>query len=201
RNKWLRDNLAGEAAGGEYLFEALTEQLASLGILVWEERRQLCGILDPHINEFYQTLSSKAEEIIFSYTRDMGKEDFLKVLKEKHVAERASGNTLVGPHRDDVELIMQGHSIRNFGSQGQCRSVALAMKFAAAEIIEIYSNAKPVLLLDDVFAELDCSRREAIAKIVKQKENQTFAATPSTEDLPFKGDSCIEISSNGSLYS
>jgi DNA replication and repair protein RecF len=193
RNKWLRDNLAGEATGGEYLFEALTEQLASLAVLVWEERRRLCCVLEPHINDFYQTLCSKTEEIKFSYTRAMEKEEFLKVLKEKFAAERASGNTLAGPHRDDVELLIQEHSARNFGSQGQCRSISLAMKFAAAEIIETYSDAKPILLLDDVFAELDHSRREAVAKIVKQKEVQTFAATPSTDDLPFKGDTLYPI--------
>jgi DNA replication and repair protein RecF len=196
RNRWLKDNLNASAVGGEYLFEVLTEQLASLAVLVWEERKWLCEILKPHINSFYQTLSNKTEEIKFSYERAMAKEDFLKILKEKFDAERASGITLAGPHRDDVELLMQGHSIRDFGSQGQCRSTALAMKFAAAEIIECYSNAKPILLLDDVFAELDHSRRAAVAKIVKQKEYQTFAATPSKEDLPFKGDSHITLAEN-----
>jgi DNA replication and repair protein RecF len=193
RNRWLKDNLNADAVGGEYLFEALTEQLASLAILVWEERKWLCELLRPHINNFYQILSNKTEEIEFSYTRAMGKEDFLKILEEKFKAERASGTTLAGPHRDDIELLMQEHSMRDFGSQGQCRSIALAMKFAAAEIIESYSNVKPILLLDDIFAELDNSRRGAVAKIVKQKEYQTFAATPNKEDLPFEGDSHLAV--------
>jgi len=188
RNRWLKDNLNASAVGGEYLFEALTEQLAALAVLVWEERKWLCELLKPHINNFYQTLCDKTEEIEFSYTRAMGKEDFLKILAEKSSAERASGATLAGPHRDDIELLMQGRPMRDFGSQGQCRSIALAMKFAAAEIIESHYRAKPILLLDDIFAELDHSRRGAVAKIVKQKEYQTFAATPSKEDLPFDGD-------------
>ncbi len=191
RNRWLKDNLEGNAAGGEYLFEALTEQLATLAELVWEERKELCEILEPHINNFYQVLCNKSEEIKFSYARALSKEDFLKKLGEKFNAERVAGATLAGPHRDDIELFLQGHSMRDFGSQGQCRSIALAMKFAAAEIIESHSGTKPILLLDDVFAELDHSRREAIAKIVKQKECQTFAATPSAEDLPFQGDTLI----------
>ncbi|MDR1829651.1 MAG: DNA replication and repair protein RecF [Candidatus Fibromonas sp.] len=200
RNRWLKDNLEGNAAGGEYLFEALTEQLASLAVLVWEERKELCGILEPHINNFYQILCNKSEEIKFSYARALSREDFLKSLKEKFNAERAAGATLAGPHRDDIELFLQGHSMRDFGSQGQCRSIALAMKFAAAEIIENHSGTKPILLLDDVFAELDHSRREAVAKIVKQKECQTFAATPSKEDLPFQGDSCLDIGEGSVMF-
>ena len=194
RNRWLKDNLNADAAGGEYLFEALTEQLASLAVLIWAERKWLCEILKPHINNFYQTLSNNSEGIDFSYTRALHKEDFLKILREKFNAERAAGTTLSGPHRDDIELLLQGHSIRDFGSQGQCRSLALAMKFAAAEVIESYSGTKPILLLDDVFAELDYSRRAAVAKIVREKECQTFAATPSKEDLPFEGDFCLDIS-------
>jgi len=195
RNRWLKDNLEGSAVGGEYLFEALTEQLASLAVLVWEERGFLCKILEPNVNNFYQILSENAEEVKFSYTRAMDKENFLKNLSEKFNAERAAGTTLIGPHRDDIELLMQGHSMRDFGSQGQCRSIALSMKFASAEIIENYSGTSPILLLDDVFAELDRSRREALAKIVRQKNSQTFAATPSLEDLPFKGDFYLDIES------
>ncbi|MCL2281735.1 MAG: DNA replication and repair protein RecF [Fibromonadales bacterium] len=188
RNRWLKYFYDGD----EYLFETLTDQLATLAVMIWQERKELCEILEPHINNFYQTLCNKSEEIKFTYARAQSKEDFLKVLKEKYSAERSSGTTLAGPHRDDVELLISGHSMRDFGSQGQCRSIALSMKFAAAEIIEAHSGAKPILLLDDIFAELDNSRREAVAKIVKQKQCQTFAATPSAQDLPFQGDSLIK---------
>jgi DNA replication and repair protein RecF len=190
RNRWLKDNLSGNAAGGMQLLEALTEQLASLAVLVWKERRELCEILEPNIRNYYQALSQNSETINFSYTRAMGKEEFLKLLCEKMKADTASGMTLSGPHRDDIELSMQGHSMRDFASQGQCRSIALAMKFAAAELIENHSG-KPILLLDDIFAELDSRRREAVAQIVRQKGCQTFAATPNESDLPFKGDAVI----------
>jgi len=194
RNRWLKDNLDGNTVGGEYLFEALTEQLSTLAVMVWQERKTICEILEPHINNFYQTLCNKSEEIKFTYARALTKEDFLNVLKEKFTAERSSGTTLAGPHRDDIELLISGHSMRDFGSQGQCRSIALSMKFASAEIIENHTGTKPILLLDDVFAELDTFRREAVAKIVKQKELQTFAATPSADDLPFQGDALIPSS-------
>ncbi|MCL2261089.1 MAG: DNA replication and repair protein RecF [Fibromonadales bacterium] len=193
RNRLLKD-IADTGTTNEYLFEALTEQLSTLAVMVWQERKAICEILEPHINNFYQTLCNKSEEIKFTYARALTKEDFLNVLKEKFNAERASGTTLAGPHRDDIELLISGHSMRDFGSQGQCRSIALSMKFAAAEIIENHTGTKPILLLDDVFAELDTSRREAVAKIVKQKDLQTFAATPSAADLPFQGDALIPSS-------
>jgi len=192
RNRWLKDNLSGNAAGGDYMFDALTEQLASLAVSVWKERRELCEILEPGIKNYYQILSKDTESVNFLYTRAMGKEEFLKVLYEKKAADTASTVTLCGPHRDDVELLMQEHSARDFASQGQCRSIALAMKFAAAELIETHFG-KPILLLDDIFAELDSSRRSAVAQIVRQKGCQTFAATPSIDDLPFAGDAWVEL--------
>ena len=192
RNRWLKDNLSGNAAGGDYMFDALTEQLASLAVSVWKERRELCEILEPEIKNYYQVLSKNSESVKFSYTRAMGKEEFLKILYEKKTADMASAVTLCGPHRDDIELLMQGHLARDFASQGQCRSIALAMKFAATKLIENHFG-KPILLLDDIFAELDSSRRSAVAEIVRQKGCQTFAATPSVSDLPFAGDAWIEL--------
>lgn len=194
RNRWLKDSSLGEAAGGDYLFETLTEQLASLAVLVWKERKELCEILEPCIRNYYHILSANSESMSFSYTKALGKEEYLKVLYEKKSTDTAAGITTRGPHRDDVELFVQGHLARDFASQGQCRSIVLAMKFAAAEIIEKHS-AKPILLLDDIFAELDSNRREAVAQIVRQKGCQTFAATPNIKDLPFKGDAELHFHS------
>ncbi|MDR0517501.1 MAG: DNA replication and repair protein RecF [Fibromonadaceae bacterium] len=201
RNRWLKDNLSGNAAGTECMLEILTEQLADLAVLVWKERKQLCSLLEPSIANFYQMLSGYSETINFSYSKAMEKMDFLKVLSEKSAAEKASATTLAGPHRDDIDILMKEHLMRDFASQGQCRSVALAMKFSAAELIEGNSGIKPILLLDDVFAELDNSRRDAVAQIVKQKGCQTFAATPSIKDLPFDGDHCVNISPCGEVFS
>ena len=83
--------------------------------------------------------------------------------------------------------------MRSVGSQGQCRSAAIAMRFAAVDVAARYLT-KPVLLLDDIFAELDVDRRGAVASLIREKDCQVLIATPQVEELPFKADSEISLS-------
>ena len=100
--------------------------------------------------------------------------------------------TLVGPHRDDLDLCASGYGMRSVGSQGQCRSAAIAMRFAAVDVAARYVH-KPILLLDDVFAELDVNRREAVASLIREKDCQVLIATPQAEELPFKADTRLSM--------
>ena len=117
---------------------------------------------------------------------------FANKLRNREVAERALGMTLVGPHRDDLDLCASGYGMRSVGSQGQCRSAAIAMRFAAVDVAARYVH-KPILLLDDVFAELDVNRRDAVATLIREKDCQVLIATPQAEELPFKADSQIKL--------
>ena len=83
-------------------------------------------------------------------------------LKESRKEDMFSGVTSCGPHRDDIEFKINGISARNFGSQGQKRSVALAVKLAEAEVIRKKTGECPVILLDDVMSELDKTRQNFI---------------------------------------
>ncbi len=107
-------------------------------------------------------------------------------------AERSLGMTMAGPHRDDLALCIGGYEMRSVGSQGQCRSAALAMRFAAVDVASRYLS-KPILLLDDIFAELDINRRNAVAKLIREKQCQVVIATPQKEDLPFTADAEIKL--------
>lgn len=109
----------------------------------------------------------------------------------EHV-ERIQGMTMAGPHRDDLALCIGGYEMRSVGSQGQCRSAALAMRFAAVDVAARYLS-KPILLLDDIFAELDVNRRNAVAKLIREKQCQVVIATPQKEDLPFTADAEIQL--------
>jgi DNA replication and repair protein RecF len=99
---------------------------------------------------------------------------------------------LAGPHRDDLSLELKAHELRGTGSQGQCRSTALALRLAAIDSTASHSIS-PILLLDDVFAELDPNRRTALAEIVRGKQCQTFTATPHENDLPFQGEALVRV--------
>ena len=83
-------------------------------------------------------------------------------------------------------------TVRDFASQGQKRSVALALKLAAARLLEEASGLPPVLLLDDVFAELDRGRRERFGTLIAGR-GQVFIATPRREDLPFAVDQVFHL--------
>lgn len=109
----------------------------------------------------------------------------------EHV-ERIQGMTMAGPHRDDLGVCIGGYEMRSVGSQGQCRSAALAMRFAAVDVASRYLS-KPILLLDDIFAELDVHRRDAVATLIREKQCQVVIATPQIEDLPFTADAEIQL--------
>lgn len=103
-------------------------------------------------------------------------------LRERRLAERARGMTLVGPHRDDLELLLDGRDLRRFGSQGQSRAAAVALKMAQAEFIAERRGERPIVVLDDVFAEFDQARAEALWATVCTR-HQTFLAMPRRGDL------------------
>jgi len=99
--------------------------------------------------------------------------------------DRQRGTTTVGPHRDDVRIVLDGHPVREFGSTGQQRSVAIALKFLELLTLERSREAPPALLLDDVFAELDRERqRRLAARLGRTGERQVFLSSPRMDELP-----------------
>lgn len=123
-------------------------------------------------------------------SEDVLRNAFARKLADLEFVEKMQGVTMAGPHRDDLSLCISGYEMRSVGSQGQCRSGAVAMRFAAVDVAAHYL-CKPVLLLDDIFAELDVNRRDAVASLIREKSCQVLIATPQVEDLPFESD--VEI--------
>lgn len=126
-------------------------------------------------------------------SEEMLKNAFAEKLAGLEFVEKLQGITMSGPHKDDLALCASGYEMRSVGSQGQCRSAAIAMRFAAVDVAARYLT-KPVLLLDDIFAELDVDRRGAVASLIREKDCQVLIATPQVEELPFKADTTIEMS-------
>lgn len=119
---------------------------------------------------------------------------FRQKLRERRVAERVRRLNLVGPHRDDLELEIGARDLRRYGSQGQCRTVAIALKMAQAETIRVRRDDRPIVVLDDVFAELDESRARALWDVVC-RNHQTFLAVPRESDMAFgQGDVLFRVS-------
>lgn len=197
RNRWLKDNREGRATGGEALFGVLTTQLISLSTSLWQERLALCAEIAPGIERYHHSLSDGKDSLEAQYQSFFQEgtpleELYAARLHAQRDAERRVGSTLSGPHRDDLALRLHGRELRSIGSQGQCRCAALALRLSAVDLACAHS-LPPVLLLDDIFAELDPSRRAAVAQVIGSKQCQTFVATPRAADLPFTGDAALTV--------
>ncbi len=111
-------------------------------------------------------------------------EQFRAALAARRSAELERGLTLVGPHRDDLVLQVRGLPVRGYASHGESWSVALALRLASAELLRAESRlGDPVLILDDVFAELDAGRRTRLAELASGFE-QVIVTAAVEEDVP-----------------
>lgn len=151
------------------MLEIIDEKTAFGGEIITEERVKYIKRLSPFVKDIYNGLSGGREEIGFSYTAKniSGGETLRDALKRQQKEDIMTGATSVGPHRDDIDIKINGASARMFGSQGQQRSCALAMKLAEASVISAEKNEQPIMLLDDVMSELDESRQDYILNHIK----------------------------------
>jgi DNA replication and repair protein RecF len=201
RNAVLRWNLTEAETA---LLDAYEETLAEAGADIMKRRLDWVGKLAPKASEIYREIGappgekSEALELRMTGSRETPedlvslRENLLARLREKRVQDRENGLTSVGPHRDDLLTFLDGKTVRDFASQGQKRSVALALKLAAARLLEEASGLPPILILDDVFAELDPGRRERFGALITGR-GQAFIATPRREDLPFAVDNEVRM--------
>ena len=197
RNEWLHNYKLGQKES-EAVFTVLSEQLAQLASQIWQERFALFEKLAFAIPKYYSILSGGNDFIFCKYkssvsfkTEDFNSE-FLFFLEQRKEYERRLGVTLAGPHKDDFILSIKDHELKAIGSQGQCRSAAIAMRLSALNSAKETKNS-PILLLDDILAELDSERQKAVSSVIKEKEAQVFIATPHLRDIPFTPDDCIHL--------
>lgn len=185
---------------GSDVLEAYDAPLIEHGARITALRRRALSELAPLASENYRFISDAGEELSLGLSgsvSDAGdeaewKEAFRRKLASLRVAERETGQTLTGPHREDLAIDLAGRPARDFGSQGQKRSVALSLKLASASLLEAKRGQAPILLLDDVFAELDETRRRRIGDRVREK-GQVFIANPRAADLPFEPEKTLHI--------
>lgn len=145
-------------------------RLAVLGASVIRMRINYVERLSQSAKKYHMGISESMEDLDINYSCVVPKEyfdsgikirDFLsEKIRNNRKEDIKDGYTSTGPHRDDLEILINGENVRNFGSQGQQRSCVLSMKIAEAELIKIATSQEPVVLLDDVLSELDSRRQE-----------------------------------------
>ena len=179
RNKIIKDFRYDSTVS--VMLDVFEEEIANNGLKIIKYRNRYIEILSEFIPALYNGLSGGKENLEIEYIKSFKGENLKEELKKSRTEDMYSTKTGVGPHRDDLEFKINGISARNYGSQGQKRSVALALKLAEAEVIKKNTGECPICLLDDVMSELDPNRQNFILNHIK--EMQTFLSCCDPENV------------------
>lgn len=184
----------GEDTSVRDTLEVWDRHLAAHGAQLMAARLALVDELNPEVEKAYQLLApaSRMASIRYRASIDVEHVDPLDIdaleqallaeLTAKRSAELERGVCLVGPHRDDLELRLGDQMAKGYASHGESWSMALSLRLASYELLRA-EGSDPVLLLDDVFAELDAARRRALAKVAESAE-QVLVTAAVAEDIP-----------------
>ena len=177
----------------EKYFEILTEHLVDKSIYIYKMRKKYVD----KINTYCKSISLKIlgnENFKINYINNFSQYDFndfnikniiINEFKKNNYKERKYKNTILGPHKDDFEFIYDDKNLKFYGSQGQQRLGILILKLSEIEIFNEYKNTKPILLLDDVFSELDNIKKNNLLFYI-DKDIQTIITTTELSNLDEK---------------
>lgn len=198
RNALLRAMAAPGANNTAGQLEVWDEQLAREGAAITEHRRWFTEILKEESSKNYTHISGSKEEMFEArYIGVLSDADKLydKMLDGLYKSRREDMRRCVthfGPHRDDLHLTIKGQDMKNFASQGQMRTAALAMRLSQLSVMKLETGEAPVLLLDDVMSELDPKRRALLLDRIEGV--QTFVTCTDRSDLSgAKAQAVVEV--------
>ena len=180
-----RNTLLKQFAPDPQSLDSFSDELVKLGDEITRQRRELIPKLSPLARLAYRRISNDAEELRLTYEPSV-KADFTVELAQARERERRFRSTLLGPHRDDLQFLLNEKSAAQFGSEGQKRTLAIALKMAQAEYLTGLHGSAPVLLIDDVMGELDAKRRSGLLPLLeraRETSGQVFM-TATEENWP-----------------
>jgi DNA replication and repair protein RecF len=200
RNSALR--LYAQGNTGLESVHAFDEELIRAGTAVVRFRSRAVAELEPLAAEVQSRLAGGSERLGLRYLSSLAQgkdpaplaqnldEDALShrfrlLLRERAREEQARGSTLTGPHRDDLEILLDGRPARLFASQGQQRCIALSLKLAEVQFLTRKLEESPVLLLDDVLSELDLDRQAHLLSLLDERV-QTFVSSTHARGLAYQ---------------
>ncbi|MDR0898079.1 MAG: DNA replication/repair protein RecF [Oscillospiraceae bacterium] len=183
RNGLLRQlGGAGASPALTDTLDAWDEQLAHFGGQIAQRRRVYMEHLSERARAIHAELSGGQEDLRLSYGTAVPNEaGLLAQLQSRRAEDLRRGSTGAGPHRDDFQILINGHEARAFASQGQQRTIALALKLSELDVMREALGEWPVLLLDDVMSELDAARRRML--VGRMEKVQTIITCTRLEDL------------------
>ena len=183
RNEYLKNY---EIVNKDYL-DVLTNKLIDLNIYIYNERKKYVETINKYLKDIYKDITGK-ENIILKYDSFMDNDDRNELEDKFNMVynnELFQKVTLLGIHKDDFSIFIDDVKINNYGSQGQHRIAILCLKLAEIKIYEEEYNKKPILLLDDIFSELDSTKKTNIIKFIKN-DLQVFITSTDLNNIDKK---------------
>ena len=202
RNVTLKEEFVDEG-----LLDIWDDYLIDSGTKVMTERKEIIEKLDSISHEIHNKITNGKEKLRIEYESDIKKGESIEqqksiikdVLKENRLKDIERRTTTKGPHTDDIRITIDGIDARKFGSQGQQRTAALALKLAELRIIKEETGEDAILLLDDVLSELDADRQNYLINSFKNNQIFISAAEISEKVLNKLPDGKIYNISNGKI--
>ena len=202
KNALLREARRRGQAPDRTLLDTWEEGLIATGARLIQRRTDFLATFAPVFREVHEGVTGAAKgHAEFRYKGCIGPETLAEgfesiaeglrtKMRRSAALEASRGFCTVGPHRDDWELSVGGEALKRFGSQGQVRSAALALRLAQMVLAQRSSGSCPLFLLDDVSSELDSDRNKHLMDLVQSLPTQVFITTTARSNLRLPSDSC-----------
>ena len=204
RNEYLKVLFENNIADKAYL-DILSDKLIEKAIFIYQKRNEYINLVNIYINKYYKYITG-SDGVVVKYIPNITLEDYdyesirkkLKLedydyesirkklkhtFKKNYLKELNYGMTIFGPHRDDFYFEYKGNDLKFYGSQGQQKLAILSFKLAEISIFKEFTGTNPVLLLDDIFSELDVKKRNKLLKIINEDDIQSIITTTDLRNI------------------
>ena len=183
RNVYLKTTAVNGNSSTEYL-DILTNKLVDYGEKLYSSRKKYIDLLNKKIGDYYNQICGISDlklEYISDY-KDFDKDKILKKYNDNLSKDIMFGKTSFGVHHDDIKFKLNGFSIKDYGSEGQQKNAIIAYKLCEIDIFKEIKDDYPILILDDLFSELDREKINNILNLI-DKGIQTFITTTEVDNL------------------
>ena len=190
RNEYLKVLFNNNIADKNYL-DIITDKLVEKAILIYQKRNDYINYINENIDNYYFEIAGmsgiKVKYVPNIDIKEYDEETIRKSLKhnfyKNYMKELNYGMTLYGPHRDDIIFEFENNDLKYYGSQGQQKLAVLAFKLSEINIFNNYCGTNPVLLLDDIFSELDIKKRNKLLKFINKDDLQSIITTTDLKNI------------------
>lgn len=186
RNSYLKTLYLNSNASIDYL-NILTDQLIELGLKVYDYRQKFIDDINFYVSKNYKKIAGR-DGLVLNYKSDFSnksKDDLVKLYKKEKDRDIVLGRTNLGIHLDDFDFCLEGYSLKDYGSEGEQKNAIISLKMGEIEIFKEKKGDIPILILDDLFSELDEEKINNILEFISD-DIQTFVTTTELDKVSDK---------------